>query len=57
MEKEVLGTLEGVSSYYIISLIMFFAMFVTVLIWAFKADKSYLKKMGDLPLENNNANE
>lgn len=57
MEKEVLGTMQGVSSYYIISLIMFFAMFLTVLIWAFKADKKYLEKMGDLPLEKNNVNE
>ena len=56
MEKEVLGTLEGISSFYILSLVMFFTMFVTILVWAFKADKNYLKKMSDLPLENNNAN-
>ena len=56
MEKEVLRAMEGVGGYYIFSLIMFFVFFLGVVFWAFKADKSYMKKMGSLPLENNNAN-
>jgi len=56
MEKEVLRNMEGVSGYYIFSLIMFFVFFIGVVFWAFKADKGYIKKMSGLPFEKDNAN-
>jgi len=56
MEKEVLRAMEGIGIYPVISLIMFFAFFVAVVIYVIKADKSHMNKMSKLPLENNNDN-
>lgn len=56
MYKEVLRAMEGIDGYYIFSLFMFMAIFIGVVIWAFKADKGYINKMSGLPFENCNAN-
>lgn len=34
----------------VISLIIFFVFFIVLLYWVFKADKGFIKKMGDMPL-------
>lgn len=52
MYKNVLESMAGVDVYPIISLIIFFLFFIGVLLWVMKADKSYINKMGSLPLEN-----
>ncbi len=52
MYKETLNSVEGISIYPIISLIVFVLFFAAIIIWLFKADKSYIKKMENLPLEN-----
>ena len=54
MEKEVLRAIEGIDSYPVISLIIFCAFFVGVIIWAVTADKKFINKMSNLPLEDNN---
>lgn len=51
MFKEVLQSIEGIGIYPIISMIVFILFFVAVIIWYFKADKKYLKKMKNLPLD------
>ena len=51
MYKNVLESINGVDIYPVISLIIFFLFFLGVLIWVMKADKSYISKMGNLPLE------
>ncbi|MEJ2614752.1 MAG: cbb3-type cytochrome c oxidase subunit 3 [Ignavibacteriaceae bacterium] len=51
MYKEVLQSIEGIGIYPIISMIVFVIFFVIVLIWYFKADKKYLNKMSNLPLD------
>lgn len=48
---EHLNNIQGVSIYPLISLSIFFLFFVSLTIWALRADKKYLKKMGELPLE------
>jgi len=56
MYKELLQSFPGVSIFAIISLIIFFAMFAGVCYWAFfRADKKYLKKMSNLPLNVSNS--
>lgn len=59
MIKEYLQSIDGVSIYPVISLIIFFVFFAVIIIWMFKVDKNYLKKMSNLPLdsdEENNSN-
>ena len=52
MFSNYLSSIDGVSIYPIVSLLLFFAIFMSVVIWVFKMKKSYLDKMGNLPLEN-----
>jgi cbb3-type cytochrome oxidase subunit 3 len=54
MISDTLSSTEGVSIFAIIALISFVLLFVGVVIWIFKADKKYLKKMKNLPLESEN---
>ena len=56
MIKELLQSIEGVSVYPIISLIVFVLFFVIILVWMFKVDKNYIKKMENLPFEKDEEN-
>ena len=56
MHKELLQSIEGVSIYPIISLIVFVVFFAVILIWMFKVDKKYIKKMENLPFEKEDEN-
>ncbi len=53
MFKHYFESIDGLEIYPIFSLIVFFIFFVLVFIWSMKADKNYLKKMEEIPLENN----
>lgn len=54
MASKYLETIEGIAAYPLFSLIVFFVFFVVLVIWVLKADKGYLKKMGELPLDTEN---
>jgi cytochrome c oxidase cbb3-type subunit 3 len=54
MFSDNLGTIDGVSIFPIIGLILFFALFVGIIIWALKIDKKYIKEMENIPLEDDN---
>lgn len=56
MIKELLQSVEGVSVYPIISLIVFVLFFVIILVWMLKVDKNYIKKMENLPFEKEEEN-
>jgi len=56
MHKELLQSIDGVSVYPVISLIVFVVFFAVILIWMFKVDKNYIKKMENLPLEKDEEN-
>ena len=56
MYKEILQSIEGVSVYPIISLIVFVLFFAVILVWMLKVDKNYIKKMENLPFENEEEN-
>lgn len=47
-----LSTIDNVSIYPIITLILFFAVFVGALIWIFTRDKNYISELENIPLEN-----
>ncbi|MBI9072829.1 MAG: cbb3-type cytochrome c oxidase subunit 3 [Melioribacteraceae bacterium] len=56
MFSKYLSSIENVDIYPIITLLLFFSFFVLVIIWFFKADKDYLIKMGNMPLDLNEDN-
>ncbi|MBK7764512.1 MAG: CcoQ/FixQ family Cbb3-type cytochrome c oxidase assembly chaperone [Bacteroidetes bacterium] len=47
-----LKTIDGVSVFPMVALIMFFAFFVTLLVVVFKADKQTLDKIKNIPFDN-----
>ncbi len=51
-----LSEIVNVEIYPLISLIIFVLFFVALIIYVIKSDKNYIKKMSDMPLENNDEN-
>lgn len=51
-----LSSIENVSIYPIISLIIFFTVFVGAVIWIYTRDKNYISELENIPLDNNNFN-
>jgi hypothetical protein len=49
--ENVLHSMGGVGVYGIISICLFFAVFIGVLVWTICLKKPYLKAMQELPLE------
>lgn len=50
--KHHLDTIEGVEIYPIISLILFFSVFTSMLILVFKMPKKNIEELSNLPLDN-----
>ncbi len=44
---------ENIAVGPIISLVIFFVFFIVLLYWVFKVDKGFIKKMEDMPLNDN----
>jgi cytochrome c oxidase cbb3-type subunit IV len=53
MFKHYFESMDGLDIYPIFSLLVFLIFFISVSVWCIKADKNYLKKMEEIPLENN----
>ncbi len=51
MFKNILNDIQGINLYGIVSICIFFGIFVAMLIWACALKKNYLNKMSALPLE------
>lgn len=54
MFSQNLSSIDGVSIFPIISLILFFVIFSGVLFWVLKKDKSYMENLASMPLQENN---
>jgi cbb3-type cytochrome oxidase subunit 3 len=52
MIKNILTHIGGIENYGIISLCLFFAFFIGMLVWAFRLKKPFLDDMARAPLEN-----
>ncbi len=52
--KGYMESIDGVATYPIISLLIFFAFFVILFLWVFTASKQHIKEMSKMPLENDN---
>jgi len=48
--KDNLATIDGVSIYPIISLLIFFTFFTAVIWWAYKKDKKEIDELKQMPL-------
>ena len=57
MIEHVLSGIGGVGTYGVISICLFFAVFVGVLVWTLCLKPSYLNAMRELPLEESSAPE
>lgn len=51
MFKYLFDSIAGIEIFPIISLLLFFGLFIGIVYWAVRADKKYLKKMKELPLD------
>ena len=56
MYKNVLQTIAGIGIFPMISMLIFLAVFLAAIIWICQADKEYLQRMAELPLEAINTN-
>jgi hypothetical protein len=57
MIENVVNKMGGVGMYGVISICLFFAVFLGVLLWALRLKKSYLSAMSELPLEGSSGSE
>jgi len=56
MFSNYLSSIEGISIFPIISLLIFIAAFIFMIIWIFRVDASYVKQMENLPLDREDEN-
>lgn len=51
MFQYLFDSIAGVEIFPIISLLLFLGLFLGIVYWAVRADKNYLKKMEEMPLD------
>ena len=51
--KNHMESIDGIATYPIISLLIFFIFFALLFWWVFTASRKHIKEMSELPLENN----
>ena len=52
--KGYMESIDGVATYPMISLLIFFAFFTVLFWWVFTASKEHIKEVSELPLETEN---
>jgi len=52
--KGYMENIEGVATYPMISLLIFFVFFTILFLWVMTASKDHIKEMSEMPLENDN---
>ncbi|TLP80305.1 CcoQ/FixQ family Cbb3-type cytochrome c oxidase assembly chaperone [Maribacter sp. ACAM166] len=52
--KGYMESIEGVATYPMISLLIFFVFFTILFLWVMTASKDHIKEMSEMPLENDN---
>ncbi|MGE5353210.1 MAG: cytochrome C oxidase Cbb3 [Acidobacteriota bacterium] len=56
MFSQYLEKIEEIGIYPAIALVIFFVLFILLLIWIFRMDKTYTSKMKNIPLDKNKNN-
>lgn len=57
MYKDILQSIDNVAIWPIISFVIFFVFFICLLWWVFSTDKTYIKKMKDMPFDDGEKNQ
>ncbi len=52
--KGYMESIDGIATYPMLSLLIFFIFFVILFAWVFTASKEYIKEVSEIPFENNN---
>lgn len=52
--KGYMETIDGVATYPMISLLIFFVFFVILFWWVFTASKEYIQEVSELPIDKDN---
>jgi cytochrome c oxidase cbb3-type subunit IV len=55
MYKNILQSIDNVAVWPVISFVIFFVFFICLLWWAYTADKQFITKMKQLPLDEKDA--
>ncbi|RKR14227.1 hypothetical protein CLV91_0302 [Maribacter vaceletii] len=55
--KGYMETIDGVATYPMLSLLIFFLFFVVLFLWVITASKEHIKEVSNIPLENDNHNQ
>jgi cytochrome c oxidase cbb3-type subunit 4 len=51
MFGDIISSISGITVFPIVITVVFLMIFIGIIIWAIRADKSYIKKMSELPLD------
>jgi len=51
MFGDIINQISGITIVPMISTVIFFLVFIGIVIWAIRVNKSYIKKMSELPLD------
>ena len=51
MIRDLIESMAGIEFFGLLSLFIFICLFIAVLYWTFRADKTYIDKMKNLPLD------
>ena len=57
MYKEVLRSIDNIAIWPVISFVIFFAFFIGLLWFTFTADKNFIKRMSNMPMDDEPSNE
>ncbi|AZQ59275.1 CcoQ/FixQ family Cbb3-type cytochrome c oxidase assembly chaperone [Maribacter sp. MJ134] len=52
--KGYMESIDGIATYPMLSLLIFFIFFVVLFAWVFTASKEYIKEVSELPLDQTN---
>ena len=56
MYKNVLQNIDNIAIWPVVSFVIFFLFFICLLWWVFTADKGFIKKMSQMPLNDSEEN-
>ena len=56
MIRDLIESMAGIEIFGLLSLFIFLIIFSAIIYWTIKADKKYLDKMKNLPLDNSSTN-